>query len=79
MRQDESTQHHSDNKATRPNCASEGTAAFGVSSDGAAVAELAPLSGAFMSLAICKACVEDFLLIQWMEETLPQLIGGLSH
>ena len=36
-----------------------GTAAFGVSSAaGAAVAELAPLVGAFMSLAICKACVE---------------------
>ena len=45
---------------SRLNCASEGTAAFGVSSDGAAVAELAPLSEAFMSLAICKACVEDF-------------------
>ena len=34
-------------------CASEGTVAFGVSSAaGAAVAELAPLSGAFMLLAI---------------------------
>ena len=45
---------------SRPDdCASEGTAAFGVSSAaGAAVAELAPLVGAFMSLAICKACVE---------------------
>ena len=43
-------------------CASEGTSAFGVSSAiGAAVAELAPLAGAFMPLAIRKACVEELL------------------
>jgi hypothetical protein len=43
-------------------CASEGTAAFGVSSAaGTAVAKLAPLAGAFMPLAICKASVNKSL------------------